>query len=128
MKVLITTAISLLAGLSMGFYVGYKYCDRHSTNEAVLAMVERDESSDALMAAISGHAIGLIESGQDQAAVQLLSGPVVRYYYFFATSTFTNEHRSKMRSMIEQLANTNQIVAAQIARAMKHGETNTIAK
>jgi hypothetical protein len=120
MKIIIISLMSLLAGTGIGFYVGYRYCDRHTTNEAIQRMVEAGESSDALIAAMSTRTIGLIDSGQDQEAVQMLSYPIAHYYYIYASSTFTNEQRLKLRAMIDRLASTNQIVAAQIAGEMRN--------
>jgi hypothetical protein len=70
------------------------------------------------MANMSVHTIGLIDSGQDQNAVRMLSFPIAHYYYIYASSTFTNEQRLKLRELIDGLARTNQIVAAQIAKEM----------
>ena len=81
-------------------------------------MVESLESHDALLASMSAHTIGLIDSGQDQQAVQTLSFPIASYYYVYASSTFTNEQRLKLRALIDGLASTNRIVAAQIAKEM----------
>ena len=86
-------------------------------------MVESLESSDALMATMSARTVGLIDSGQDQKAVQMLSFPIAHYYYIYATSTFTNEQRLKLRAMIDLLASTNQVVAAQIAEEMNEKGT-----
>ena len=119
MKTLIAFVVCLLVGLWSGFYIGYRYWDRHSTSQAMQAMVESLESHDALMASMSAHTISLIDSGQDQQAVQMLSFPIASYYYVYASSTFTNEQRLKLRALIDGLASTNQIVAAQIAREMK---------
>ena len=71
------------------------------------------------MAAVSARTISLIDSGQDQQAVQILSSPIAHYYHFYASSTFTNEQWLKLRAMIEGLARTNQIVAARIAEEMR---------
>ncbi len=119
MKTLIISVVCLLVGLWTGFYIAYRYWDRHSTNEAMQAMVESLESHDALMASMSARTISLIDSGQDQQAVQMLSFPIASYYYVYASSTFTNEQRLKLRALIDGLASTNQIVAAQIAKEMK---------
>jgi hypothetical protein len=118
MKTFVASAISLLVGLAMGCYVGYRYYEKHITNEAIQQMVESLESYDALMASMSARTISLIDSGQDQKAVQILSYPIAYYYYIYASSTFTNEQRLKLRAMIDTLASTNQIVAAQIAKEM----------
>jgi hypothetical protein len=83
-------------------------------------MVEDIESSDAMTASLNTHAIGLIDSGQDQTAVQILSIPVASYYFLYASSQFTNEQRLKLRMLIDRLASSNQIVAAQIAKDMSN--------
>ena len=119
MKTLFISVVCLLVGLWMGFYIGYRYWDKHSTNEAMQAMVESLESHNALMASMSARTISLIDSGQDQQAVQMLSFPIASYYYLYASSEFTNAQRLKLRTMIDTLASTNQIVAAQIATEMR---------
>lgn len=123
MKTFSASAISLLVGLAIGCYIGYRYNERHITNEAIKQMVEGIESSDAFMASFSARSIGLIDSGQSQQAVQMLSFPIAHYYFIYATSAFTNEQRLKLRAIIEQLAHTNQVVAAQIAKEMSYGKT-----
>lgn len=115
MKTFITIIVSALIGLSTGFFIGFRYYQRHITNEAVQQLVESGESSDALIAATSARAIGFIDSGDPQKAIETLSGPVAHYYSIYDTSTITNEQRLKLRAMIEGLARTNQTVAAQIA-------------
>lgn len=115
MKTFITIIVSALIGLSAGFFIGYRYYQRHITNEAVQQLVESGESSDALLAATSVRAITSIDSGHSQEAVEMLSRRIAHYYSIYATSSFTNEQRLKLRSMIDDLARTNPIVAAQIA-------------
>jgi len=123
MKTFVASSISLLVGLAIGGYVGYRYCERYTTNEAIAQMVESGESSDALSATFSARAIGLIDSGEPQKAVEMLSFPVSRYYFIYATSEYTNEQRLRLRAIIEKLASTNQIVAAQIAHKMSREKT-----
>ncbi len=118
MKTLAVSFVSVLVGLTLGWYFGYRYCDRHYTNEAMREMVENLESHDALLAAMSARTISLIDSRQDQQAVQMLSFPIASYYYIYASSTFTNEQRLKLRALIDGLASTNQIVADQLAKEM----------
>lgn len=79
--------------MAAGFYIGYRDWHKHITGEAVARLVEYTESSDALMAAVSVRTIGLIDSGQDQEAVQMLSFPIASYYHLYASSTFTNAQR-----------------------------------
>jgi len=118
MKTFVASVIFLLVGLATGFYIGYRDYHKHIADEAVQQLVESTESSDALMAGMSARTISLIDSGQDQQAVQMLSFPIAQYYYIYASSTFTNEQRLKLRALIDGLASTNQIVAAQIAKEM----------
>jgi hypothetical protein len=122
MKTVVASVMSLLVGLAVGGYAGYWYYDRHTTNEAIKQMVEGGESSQALLAHLSAQTIGLIDSGQDQQAVQMLSFPIASYYFVYATSAFTNEQRLRVRATIEKLASTNQIVAARIAEEMGRGK------
>lgn len=120
MKTFVTFLISLLLGLALGVYIGYRYCYRHTSNQAMQAMVESLESHDALLASMNANTIRLIDSGQDQMAVQMLSLPIASYYYVYASSRFTNEQRLKLRDMIDGLASTNQVVAAEIANHMSN--------
>jgi hypothetical protein len=115
MKTFIASFTCLLVGLAIGCYVGHRYYQRHTTNEAVQQLVEAGESSDALLAATNSRAIGFIDSGETHKAVETLSRPIAHYYSIYTTSTFTNEQRLALRAMIEELARTNKTVAAQIA-------------
>ena len=118
MKTCLASVIFLLIGLAIGFYIGYRDYHKHIADEAVQQLVESTESSDALLANFSVQTIGLIESGQEQKAVQMLSFPIAHYYYIYASSQFTNEQRLRLRAVIDKLASTNQVVAAQIAKEM----------
>jgi hypothetical protein len=118
MKTFVTSVVFLLVGFVIGFYVRYRYCEWHQTSEAMQAMVESLESHDALLAAMSARTISLIDSGHDQQAVQMLSFPIASYYYVYASSKFTNAQRLKLRAMIDDLAKSNQVVAAQIVGEM----------
>jgi len=119
MKTFVASVTFLLVGLAVGFYAGNRSYHKHIADEAVQMLVESGESSDALMASVSARTISLIDSGQDQQAVQMLSFPIAHYYYIYASSEFTNAQRLKLRALIDGLASTNQIVAAQIANEMK---------
>jgi hypothetical protein len=119
MKICITSIVAVLVGLVIGFCIGNRSYHKHIADEALQQMVEQMESSDALMASMSARTISLIDSGQEQQAVQMLSFPIASYYYIYASSEFTNAQRLKLRALIDGLATTNQIVAAQIAKKMK---------
>ena len=120
MKIFVSTIISLLVGFAIGFYIRYRYCEWHQENEAMRAMVESLESHDALLAAKSANTVRLIDSGQDQKAVQMLSFPIASYYYVYASSKFTNAQRLKLRAMIDDVAKNNRAVADQIAEEMSN--------
>src|ERR1035438_4799536 len=100
MKTFVASVIFLLVGLAVGFYAGNRSYHKHIADEAVQMLVESGESSDALMASISARTISLIDSGQDQQAVQMLSFPIAHYYYIYASSEFTNTQRLKLRALI----------------------------
>ncbi len=125
MKKCIASVIFLMVGLAVGFYAGNRSYHKHVADEAVQQLVESGESSDALMAATSARAISLIDSDQDQQAVEMLSYPIGRYYYLYASSEFTNAQRLKLRAVIDALASSNQVVAAHIAKKLsdKRGGT-----
>lgn len=115
MKITIISLISLLAGIGVGSCIGYRHYEKYATNVAIQQMVQGTESSDALAAATSIEAIGLIESGDTQKAVRFLSGPIAHYYYLYAINAGTNkERRLEMRALTEQLIDTDTIVADEI--------------
>jgi hypothetical protein len=110
MKIIAASLGCLLLGLVMGGYVGFRYHEKHITNEAVKLMMEGMESADGEHAAEAARAIELINSGESSNAVQLLSSPIANYYHWYAVYADTDRER-RLRAMIEQLASTNQIVA-----------------
>jgi len=124
MKALIASGVSLLVGLLLGGYIGYRYYDRHITNEAVEQMLGGVESSESLEAARGIRAIELIQSGDSQQAIQMFSIPIADFYSWHVNLTHNNEQTKDLLTRIEQLARTNQIVAAQIKTEMNDGETN----
>jgi hypothetical protein len=124
MKTLTTSAVSLLLGLVIGWYFEHRHSEREKT-EIVQQMVQGTETSAALGATIAARAIQLIESGEAQQAVQLLSSPVAHYYSLYADTVRTDERSTKLRALIEQLARTNQVVAARIAEASNAARIKT---
>ena len=113
MKILLATGISLLLGLGIGWYIGNRhafYYVPETTRETVAGI----ESSDGEKAARAVRAIQAIDSGDAQGAVQLLSHPIAHYYLLYSDVDM-NDRRKRMIALIEQLARTNQIVAARIA-------------
>jgi len=123
MKTFLASVASLILGLGLGWYFEHHRAGREKT-EIVQQMVEGGESSDREHAARAARAIQFIDSGQPQEAERLLSGPIARYYSEYGELS-TNERRSKLRSLIEELAKTNQVVAARIAEAATNSQTKT---
>jgi hypothetical protein len=123
MKRLIACGVCLLVGLAVGGYFGYHYHDRQVTNEAVKLMLDGGETSEAEHAARATRAIELIESGEPQKAVELLSRPIAYYYSLYADHADT-ERRRRLCAMIAQLVSTNKIVAEQITNEMSYSQAH----
>lgn len=77
-------------------------------------MMEATESSDGYHAAEATRVVELIESGDRTNAVRMLATPIADYYWWYGGYTNTDRER-KLRAMIDELASTNQMVAAHIA-------------
>jgi hypothetical protein len=116
MKIIIVSLMSLLVGLGIGCYIGYREWDRHITNEALKLLMESQESSEELAAVISMKAIGSIETDDTQKAIQCLSKPIRIYYNNYEYAGTNNELRTKLRAQIKELISTNKIVADEIVR------------
>jgi len=115
MKTLIAAVVSLTLGLVIGWYTEHRRAEREKT-EIVQQMVQKIESSHAVEAVRDVRAISVIGAGDPQQAIQMLLHPIVHYYaLYFAAGT--NDQRSEVRALIEQLAKTNHAVAARLAEA-----------
>ena len=123
MKLLILSGVCLLAGLGVGGYIGYHWNDRRVTNEAVKLMVAGGESAEAEQAARATRAIALIEAGQSQEAVQMLSKPVVHYYGLYSGRANT-EMRRRVCAMIAELASTNAAVAQELSNEVSYSQSD----
>jgi hypothetical protein len=124
MKTVIAATVALVLGLALGSYLARHRAEREKT-EVVQQMVEGGESSDREHAVRAARAIHLIESGQPQQAVQILASPVAHYYTLYAGAGTKNERRAETRALIEQLAKSNQVVAARIAEISTNSEAKT---
>lgn len=120
MKTLIASFASLLVGLAIGSYLGYRCYDRHVTNEAVQQMLRQMESSDRLGAARGMRAIELIQSGHTQEVAQMFFAPIADFYSQYAKLAHNDERTKQLLATIEWFAKTNPAVAAQ----MEYDETN----
>ena len=119
----VATAIALFLGYTVGWRVEHRRAQRREA-EMVQRVWQGMESFDAERAARAVRAIEAIESGEGRKALQLLRPPIAEYYSLYA------EHRrgaqgSNTLAMIEDLARTNQLVAAWIAEASTNARTKT---
>ena len=115
MKTILASAVALILGLGLGCYFEHHHAQREKT-DIIQQMVEGIENSDGEHTARAARAIEFIDLGETQQAVQLLSGPVARYYATYGAAG-ADDRRSRVRSLIEALARTNQVVASRIAEA-----------
>lgn len=109
MKMIIESVVSLVVGLALGWYVGHQRT-MYKVSEAVSQSVKLSESNDAVEALRSIKVIGLIETGQEQEAVKLLSQPLAHYYAVYEVQPGITNQRSQLRSAIESMASSNVVV------------------
>jgi hypothetical protein len=119
MKVLIVSIVSLLLGVVIGWYFEYRHGEREMT-DVVEQMEQPIEASDRLQAATGIRAIELIEAGNTNQAIEMFSFPIASFYLEYRNLTHNDERTKKLLAKVEQFAQTNQVVAAQI----KWEETN----
>ena len=124
MKTIFLSVVSLVVGLAIGDYIGYRYHDRHISNEAVQQMLDGMESADRLEAARSIRAIELIQTGNSQQAVEMFSFPIADFYASHVNLEHNDGRTQELLARIGEFARTNQVVAAEIKREMDNGATN----
>ena len=117
MKIIIISLVSLLVGIGIGWYCGYTRPTAQAARE-VRGELDAYESGDAKAAVFAAEAVACIDSGETQRAVQFLSLPIASYYSVYAVHAGTNAQRLKVRGYIDQVARSNQVVAAQIKKEM----------
>ena len=115
MKTIIGLVIGLLIGSVFGWYLGYTRPIAKANREARQAL-HNTEVDDCMAAIIAVRTIPLVEAGETNKAIQWLVKPIGSYYRVYATRAGTNEERLRLRTMIEQLASTNQMVNTEIHR------------
>jgi hypothetical protein len=112
MKPLIAS-VSLVVGLVTGFLVGYRHQQnsaQHVVDKYQQEFIRVMKSSEGDHAAEASRVIELIESGDRSNAVRILSKPVADYYQAYAVFAATDRDRA-LRTLIEGLASTNQVIA-----------------
>jgi hypothetical protein len=118
MKIIVTSLISLLVGIGVGWHFGHTIPAAQVVKKS--ALKTDDYWHDPLApvefstAALATETIGYIDSGETQRAIEHLSVPIAHYYTEFAYHPSTNDDLIKLRDSIEQLARTNAVVAARI--------------
>lgn len=119
MKTIIISLVALVIGISAGWYAGYT---RPIAQDSRWMRAQEDayESGNAMAASLAVDVIQCIDSGETQKALQFLSLPIASYYSTYSLHAGTNAQRLKVSSRIEQLAQTNQIVAARIKTLTNH--------
>ena len=113
MRIIIASLVCLLVGSGIGYYLGYTR-PTAKADRYVLEQMHQMEDDDAAAVVIAMEAIPAIEAGDAQKAVQYLSFTIASYYTTHAIHPHPDELRLKLRTEIEQLASTNQIIAARI--------------
>jgi hypothetical protein len=108
----------LLLGLVIGWYVQQRHTERETT-DVVDQMQQPIESSDREKAVRAIRAIEMIQSGDSRNAVQLLSRPIADFYHFHVRLAHNNERTKDLLIRIEQLANTNPVVASEITNEIQ---------
>lgn len=119
MKTYSASAISLAVGLMVGWYTERFISEREKTR-MVQEMVEHTRGSEEERVARATLAIEAIESGQSNRAVELLAMPIAYYHALYGDSPSKDERTRRLLARIDELAKTNQLVAARIAE----GATN----
>jgi len=117
----IISLVSLLVGIGVGWFVASRpnaKLTRHTRDLEMTfdSLVNVQEICMGGMASLSANAIQCIDSGKTQEAVQWLSFPIANYYRDYGSLAGTNTQRIKLVARIEQLARTNQTVAALIKK------------
>ena len=117
MKTIVTSLVSLLVGIALGWYVGYMRPNTKANREAMkhFAIIDADDS---MAAAIAVRAIPLIQTGEGQKAVEELKRPIGMFYRFHKPRV-SSEEQSNLLARIEQLATTNQVIATEIHRKIE---------
>jgi hypothetical protein len=123
MKIFTISLISLLVGIGVGWHFGHTIPAAQVAKKSVLKTDDYWHNplapAEFSTAALATETIGYIDSGDTQRAIKHLSVSIAHYYAEFAYHPSTNEDLLKLRDRIDQLAQTNQVVAACIGTEIK---------
>ena len=116
--------IGLVIGIVVGWLAGYVHPNRKDMRrlERYTEKVQKEREPDSTATVIySIKGVQLIAAGLTNEAIEILSHPIARYYQSYAANPGTNEYRRRMRQVIDDLARTNLIVGASLARKPLEG-------
>lgn len=119
MRAFITFTVGCLLGLALGWFAGYIHPSTKANRQA-LEYMDRLEPQYIGPTLLAFRTIPLVESGDTNAAIERLSDAVADYYRAYGVTAGTNEYRTRARTVIEAMAQTNQI----LARRIEHRMTN----
>lgn len=102
--------VFFILGVTMGWYAEHRRAS-HEKSVLVDQMLEADERLDGIHVGDAIIALGLIESGKTEAAVERLARPIAPYYTIYEGSTNLNARQLKLRGLVEDLARTNKTLA-----------------
>ena len=110
MKSVVTCTLFLLLGVIVGWQFEHSKAKREKTT-TVQQMIGSEESLENASVARDVLAIGLIDSGRTQAAIESLSVPIANFLVENESYDGEDPLRTKVRTLIETLIATNKTVA-----------------
>lgn len=106
--------VALSLGIALGWFSSGER-SRRDVASAINQMLEAIESAESANAARSVRVIQLLDAGEKQAAVKLLCTPIASVYRDYSGRGLPDERKNRLRVLIDELASSNQVVAAEIS-------------
>jgi hypothetical protein len=114
-RTIISSVICLALGVTIGWYIERNHREQVLT-EGLAQGLQAIERCEAVEAARNVHAVTLIQSGQNDKAVQFLATQIAHYYNIYSGTALEDTNGPRLRILIEELVKTNEIVAAEMSR------------
>lgn len=115
MRAIISSVFCLALGVAIGWYIERNHAE-HVLTDGLAQGVQAIGRCKANEAARDVRAVTLIQSGENDKAVQFLSTPIAHYYYIYSSTALEDRRGSELRTLIEELVKTNEIVADEMNR------------